>query len=189
MLFEQCNRIQSLLSGFQYPWFIAGGWAIDLYIGRETREHSDIEIAIFREDQLRLKEFLAGWNLCKVDHHKISLWDGGFLKLPIHEIHACKRESGDVLEILLNEADSREWIFRRDSRIKQPKHAIWCHAESGFPILNPEIVLLYKTKNTRDKDTLDFLNVKDFLNDNQKTWLRKAIELQDSKHEWLEYLS
>lgn len=189
MLFEQCKRIQSLLSGFQYPWFIAGGWAIDLYLGRETREHSDIEIAIFRENQLHLKEFLTGWNLYKVDHHKISHWDGEFLRLPIHEIHACKKESGEVLEILLNEADCREWIYRRDTRIKLPKHAAWRNAESGLPILNPEIVLLYKSKNTREKDTLDFFNVKDSLYVNQKTWLRKAIELQHPNHEWLEYLS
>ncbi|WP_445326865.1 nucleotidyltransferase domain-containing protein [Solibacillus sp. FSL W7-1464] len=36
--------------------FIAGGWAIDLLIGKETREHKDI--AIFRKDQLNLKAYL-----------------------------------------------------------------------------------------------------------------------------------
>lgn len=39
MSFEQCQRITSFLSGFNKPWFFAGGWAIDLFIGRETRPH------------------------------------------------------------------------------------------------------------------------------------------------------
>jgi hypothetical protein len=43
MHFEQCKRVQAVMAAFQFPWFIAGGWALDLYIGRETREHDDIE--------------------------------------------------------------------------------------------------------------------------------------------------
>ncbi|MEY8192214.1 nucleotidyltransferase domain-containing protein [Peribacillus simplex] len=62
MPFEQCQSITSLMSGFNKTWFFAGGWAIDLFIGRETREHQDIEIALFREDQLYLKEYLKEWD-------------------------------------------------------------------------------------------------------------------------------
>lgn len=35
---------------FKKPWFIAGGWVIDIALGRVTREHGDIDICIFRED-------------------------------------------------------------------------------------------------------------------------------------------
>ena len=44
-------------------WFFAGGWAIDLFLGKETRKHSDIEIAILRNDQLYLKKM--NWNFKK----------------------------------------------------------------------------------------------------------------------------
>lgn len=57
MPFEQCQSVASLMSGFNNSWGIAGGWAIDLFIGKETREHKDIEIAIFRKDQLYFKNF------------------------------------------------------------------------------------------------------------------------------------
>ena len=30
------------MQGFSKPWFVAGGWALDLYLGHKTREHSDI---------------------------------------------------------------------------------------------------------------------------------------------------
>ena len=33
------------------PWFIAGGWAIDLFLGRKTREHADVDFALSRLDQ------------------------------------------------------------------------------------------------------------------------------------------
>jgi Aminoglycoside-2''-adenylyltransferase len=47
MLFEKCHHITSFMLGFNKTWIFAGGWAIDLFIGKETRQHQDIEIAIF----------------------------------------------------------------------------------------------------------------------------------------------
>src|SRR5262245_46571552 len=36
------------LAGCPVPWAVAGGWAVDLHLGRTTRAHSDLEIAIPR---------------------------------------------------------------------------------------------------------------------------------------------
>ena len=54
------------MRGFEPDWFIAGGWAIDLFLQKETRPHDDIEIAIFRHDQFALQNYLQNWNLKKV---------------------------------------------------------------------------------------------------------------------------
>ena len=54
------RQVLSLLDGFGKPWWVAGGWAVDLFIGRLTRPHKDIEIALFRRDRLGLQEHLAG---------------------------------------------------------------------------------------------------------------------------------
>jgi hypothetical protein len=32
MSFEQCQSVTALMKGFEKTWFIAGGWAIDLFI-------------------------------------------------------------------------------------------------------------------------------------------------------------
>lgn len=37
------RQVLSLLDGFGKPWWVAGGWAVDLFIGRPTRPHKDIE--------------------------------------------------------------------------------------------------------------------------------------------------
>ena len=33
-------------AGLDVPWAVAAGWAIDLFVGRERREHEDLEVAI-----------------------------------------------------------------------------------------------------------------------------------------------
>ena len=51
MAFEPVRKIAAIMHGFGKPWFVAGGWAVDLFLGRETRAHEDIEVSIFRRDQ------------------------------------------------------------------------------------------------------------------------------------------
>src|SRR5438874_1630364 len=49
--FSELRETTGLMSGFGKPWLVAGGWALDLYVGRSTRRHNDVDLAIFREDQ------------------------------------------------------------------------------------------------------------------------------------------
>ena len=43
-------------------WFF-GGWAVDLWVGRVTRDHDDIDVMVWRDDESRVHEALteAGW--------------------------------------------------------------------------------------------------------------------------------
>ena len=52
-----------LIKTFTRPWFVCGGWALDLFIGKQTREHHDLDIGIFRRDQLALQGFFANQTL------------------------------------------------------------------------------------------------------------------------------
>jgi hypothetical protein len=81
---------------FEPEWFIAGGWAIDLFLGKETRRHEDIEIALFRRDQAALQDYLAGWLLQKVGNGALAVWKRGErLELPVFEIHFLAVGDGD----------------------------------------------------------------------------------------------
>jgi hypothetical protein len=51
------------LFGERLPWWNAGGWAIDLAVGRKTRPHDDLDIAVLRRDQLALVSVLDGWDI------------------------------------------------------------------------------------------------------------------------------
>lgn len=43
-------------------WFF-GGWAVDVWVGRPTRPHDDIDVLVWRHDEARVDEALqgAGW--------------------------------------------------------------------------------------------------------------------------------
>jgi Aminoglycoside-2''-adenylyltransferase len=47
----------------QAPWYVAAGWAIDLFLGGEYREHDDLEIAVPRDRFHEIVEALAGFEL------------------------------------------------------------------------------------------------------------------------------
>jgi hypothetical protein len=188
MPFEECKRIYSLMSDFKRPWFIAGGWAIDLCVERETRKHEDIEIAILREDQFHLKKYLKVWDVHKVEDNELKRWGNEYLKLPVHELHAENKISNEKLEVLINEVQKNKWIFRRDLRVTLPLFRVGSYTPIGIPYLNPEVVLLYKAKNSRVKDQQDFLAILDKLTNEQREWLRNAIYLQDKQHQWLKML-
>ncbi|UFU00678.1 hypothetical protein KO561_07010 [Radiobacillus kanasensis] len=187
-MFEPCRRIKDQMSKFDKPWFIAGGWAIDLFVGHETREHSDIEIGLFRQDQFVLKNYLNHCDFQKVVKGKLMPWNAEYVELPIHEIHGKRRDGDSAMEILLNERVEDIWLFRRETSITYPIQDLIRISSSGIPFLAPEIVLLYKTKNPREKDLLDFQQVVPLLDREKKVWLKEAITKWDLNHEWISVL-
>ena len=133
-------KVGALLSGFGRPWWVAGGWAIDLFLGRVTRPHKDIEIALIRCDQVALQAYLSQWRFNKVAGGQRRPWARGErLTLPVHEIHG-RGYGGQKLEVLLNEYCDGHWLFRRDSRITRPVGLLTARTAGGVPFLRPEIV-------------------------------------------------
>jgi Aminoglycoside-2''-adenylyltransferase len=185
--FEEVVKVAKLMHGFTSPWFIAGGWAIDLFIGNITREHKDIEIAIFRKDQKLLQDYLFDWEFNKVVNGVLEPWNKNeWLELGVHEIYACSKISEvSMLEILLDESVESEWRFRRNLNISRPLSKIGLFSDIGVPFLAPEIVLLYKAKNPRCKDEDDFNRIRGLISDEAKIWLKQAIAVCHSGHHWL----
>jgi hypothetical protein len=189
-MFSLPQKIAALMQNFQSDWFIAGGWAIDLYLGEISRPHDDIEIAVFRRDQIALQNYLNDWFLQKINHSEPSIWNRNeFLELPVHEIH-CFYENGDPqnFEVLLNESNAENWIYRRNKRVTKLLTKLCLTTDSGIKFLRSEIVLLYKSKNPRAKDEQDFESVVKRLDVEGKKWLSNALEICDSKHHWLQKL-
>lgn len=189
--FDVACKIVRIMKGTTFPWFIAAGWAVDLFLNRITREHKDIEIAIFREDQLSLQSHLKDWNFKKIKQGKPESWPvDEQLELPIHEIHAFNSDAEPPkLEILLNERDGSNWIFRRNQDIKRALTLIAMHTEDGIPFLAPEIVLLFKAKSAKPCDEKDFENMIAKLDTERLSWLRKSIEICHPGHCWLDCLA
>ncbi|MCA0985081.1 hypothetical protein LCL89_13640 [Halobacillus yeomjeoni] len=187
-MFDECLYLKNWMNQYSGRWWIAGGWAVDLHIGEQTREHKDIEIAIFREDQRLLLPQLSGWEAVYMKDKSPVPWDKEqWLSPPLHEIHAFSGE-GMEIEFLLNEKKHDRWKFRRNEKITFPITRMNLQSEQGIPYLNPEIVLLHKAKHTRERDLEDFDNIFVYLNEHQKEWLKQSLMHHHPHHQWLERL-
>jgi hypothetical protein len=99
-----------------YPddWALGGGWAVDAWLGRVTRDHGDIDVIVF--DQGALLEHLPGWQLLAHDpqapDHNNEWWEGQRVLSHCTHIHVRPPErsgpvpadgiaSGDVLFTLV----------------------------------------------------------------------------------------
>jgi hypothetical protein len=49
------------------PWWVAGGVAIELAVGRRIRDHADIDIGVLRTDHVAAPDVLPDWELWAAD--------------------------------------------------------------------------------------------------------------------------
>jgi hypothetical protein len=177
------------MKNFDARWFFVGGWAIDLFLGTQTRAHSDVEIGIFRANQQALRTYLKDYEFNQVSEGVLIPWlESERLKLPVHEVYVQSIDNpANKLEVLFQEEIDGFWAFRRNMTVRVPVKDILLFTKDGIPFLSPEIILLYKTKNTRAKDQLDFTAVYDKLSSEQKCWLSSAIKGCQPEHEWLNH--
>ncbi len=179
------------LAGVAVPWYVAAGWAIDLFLGEERREHEDLELAV---PNARFGELAAA--LPELDPFVIGTPSQG-LATPYAEVGAdamaethqtwFRDPAADVwrLDVFREPSDGNTWICRRNDRLRMPYSALIEHTAEGIPYGRPEVVLLYKAKHTRPKDDGDFAAALPHLDVTRRRWLRDALELVHPGHRWL----
>jgi Aminoglycoside-2''-adenylyltransferase len=189
-------EVAETLGGLRAPFYFAGGWAIDLHLGRVTREHHDVDALVMRRDHLLLHKALKQFSLKKIIPHPDGMppnrgtiveWrPGDKLELPVHQINAYRvGESEPAFQVMLAESRGGEWIFRRNPDVSMPLSRMGFHPLWGLPYLAPEIVLLFKAKHLEARDRADFDHAIPALSVDARRWLRDAIEKTHPGHEWL----
>ena len=73
----------------------------------------------------------------------------------------------------------------REAVLSQPLKAFTTRTITDHRVLNPEIVLLFKSTNGRPKDRRDLDRTLPLLTDAQVSWLRDAIRELRADHPWL----
>jgi len=193
--FRTLSRQLDALGGLDVLWCVAGGWAIDLWIGEVTRSHHDVDIMVARSDQSVLFEHLEHRDPIKVIPHPEGLigqgslesWDGEWLGLPIHQVFADGAD-GERIEILFGEVANGRWAYRRNAAATMPMTDLVITGPTGIPAMAPEAVLLFKAKLGRPWDEADFSSVVGDLPEHRLTWLVEALELSHPDHPWIERL-
>jgi hypothetical protein len=176
-----------LLSELRAPWWIAGGWALELYLAKVTRTHKDLDVGIFRQDAKILRAALPDWDFFEAKNGVLSpLAMGDAPRADVNSLW-CKRTNASQweLEVMLDRADGDVWIFRRDGRITYPLSSAIRRNREGIAYLAPEIQLLYKARATRPEDQADFDHVVPHLTRDAQTWLRESLLRIDPEHVWI----
>jgi len=186
-------EIAELFSALQAPWWLAGGWAVDAFVGRTTRGHGDIDIAVLRRDQPYLWALLRTWDIRVAHDGVLTPWDGHALVAPRHQFWV--RHHGDEswrFEILLEDTAGDAWLYRRDPRIAMPLADLGRVDAHGVPYLRPALALLYKSPAApaaaAERNAADFDACAPVLPESDRAWLKAVLPLVAPDHPWLDRL-
>ncbi len=182
------QTVIELMRGFEAPWWVAGGYAIEAFVGYTFREHGDVDVSLRRDDQLAVQAHLAAWELqCADPPGTLRAWkEGEVLPSAVHDIWARGgRDDPWRFQLMLNESEGETWVSRRDVRIRRSLAEL-TFARDGVRFLVPEVQLLFKAKGLRPKDEIDFEEARPLLTEAQRSWLVAGLRIEHPNgHPWL----
>lgn len=171
------------LAGLDVPWCVTAGWAIDLFLGRRTRHHEDLEIAIPDTAWPVVRERLADLEFVVAGD---GLWELSDAALE-HNFQTWGRDSTGAFRVdfFRDVHDGGTWICKRDTSIRRPYADVVRTTDDGIPFMSPEIVLLFKAKHAGAKDVADLENCLPLLTADERAWLVDGLERIHPGHAWL----
>jgi broad specificity phosphatase PhoE len=183
------EEVHRLLAEVSVPWYVAAGWAIDLFLGEQRREHGDLELAV---PAARFHEVAAALGALEIfvmgpePGVATPLEQARDLLEPTHQTWVREPATGLWRFDLFREpSDGGTWVCRRDGRIRLPYDEVIARTADGIPYGRPEIVLLFKAKHAGAKDDGDLAAVLPRLEPERRRWLADALELVHPGHRWL----
>lgn len=178
------------LASLTVPWWIAGGWALDVFAGNQTRPHKDLDVGILRKDALQALGFLAGWEVFEAKDGVLTRLRAGMRPRPdVFSLWCRPAHNSDwAMELMLDEAENEHWIYRRQRQIQRPLSIAIRRSLQGIPYLAPEIQLLYKSHRIRRQDQADFEHIVPILGQGSRQWLRDSLRVTEPAHSWLSAL-
>src|SRR5262245_32061357 len=103
------------LSSLSVPWWVAGGWALDLFAGHQSRLHGDLDIGILRRDVLQVLTALRSWECFEAKGGVLTrLQEGVVPRADVNSLWC--RPAGTTpwtLELMLDESEGDRWVYRR----------------------------------------------------------------------------
>jgi hypothetical protein len=183
-------EVARLLAGVTAPWYVAGGWALDLFRGAQTRPHGDLEIGVPESEFGQVSRALAGYTFEVAGDGR--LWNvdgpafGRFHQVWVSEA-AADLPLGRAfrLDVMREPAAGGQWACRRDTGIVLPYDQVIQHDSAGIPYLAPELALLFKAKHRRPKDDADFAAALPLLGPKARARLRATLTQVHPGHSWI----
>ncbi len=144
-------KVTEILSDFDYPWAICGGWAVDLYLEEVTREHKDIDIAINAKHSGKIGKYLSksGWGLKVLLNGRYQIFNTQTKQSSVKTIWA-RRPTGTPRFIdvfMIYDLETLPLFY-------------WKCESFQIPVLNPNLVYWHKKNHANSPyDFLDLENL------------------------------
>ena len=184
------HQLAERLRGFATPWYVVGGWALDLWLGEERRSHEDLEFAVAPEDAPRVARQL--YDLAFFEAKDGALREAN-VAAPMAD-SAWQWWGADTgarcwrVDMMAERGTADQWRYKRDPSLLVPRANAIRTTSDGIGYLAPSLVLLFKAKHRRPKDQSDFDAVAGQLDDPDRRDLKRWLRDLHPEHNWIERL-
>lgn len=204
-----------LLNGQNFEYAICGGFAIDLFLGYESRKHGDIDILAYWKERntiilymqslgYKVYEMLGGGlahHITNIDYQKNMKQNIFCLTKDCELVEITPTDETDIyvidffhvgqtklnfVEFLFNDKDENDFLYARNKAIKRELRKVILY-KNDIPYLAPELLLLYKSTDTeREGYQQDFDLAFLKMKEEQKDWLNNSLKIMyPDGHKWL----
>jgi hypothetical protein len=199
--------------GFAYAF--CGGYAIDLFLGYESRKHGDLDVSVYWKDRNSLISFMhfLGFSVyemlgegkahlitdiadqkrvkrnifcCMDDCELVYIRNTGEKDIFLIDFHHIGQSKLNFIEFIFDDKSDHDFLYARNHNIKRKLEDAILRRE-GIPYLAPELCLLYKSTDTgKEGYQQDYDLAIPHMNRNQIEWLNAALDTcYAGKHQWI----
>lgn len=172
------GRLVEMLAPAPFRWWVSGGHALDLHLGRSWRSHADTDLGVCRDDLPALRPLLTGWDLHVAAAGRLRPWTGAPLVAARHEDNLWCRPGPEepwALDVTIGEGTPERWAYRRDPTVTVPWADAVLLTVDGTPYLAPELQVLFKSVHRRPKDDVDAAEVIPALDARRQSFLAARL--------------
>ena len=178
------SDVAQRMSGVAAPWYVAAGWALELFTGDAARKHDDLEIAV---PEARFGEVMAAFP--GIDWYVVGdgrVWPYPDQSANHHQTWLREPATGRYhIDVFREPHIGGLWVCRRDASITLPYGELILRTSEGIPYATPEVALLFKAKQVREKDEADFQRVLPMMNPTQRSRLTSWLSQVHPGHPWI----
>lgn len=172
--FESLEPVVQLFSSLRVPWWLTGGWAIDLATGYVSRPHNGIDLYMLSEDASALARQMDGATFEAGNPPPVSSADG--VGPRVHgRLFVASPTLSLRTQIAFGCREADDWVLPEDPAIRLPIAEAFT-STSAVPRLALQVILLLRAFSFRPQDQADFETALPLLDKRARAWLARAIE-------------
>jgi hypothetical protein len=182
------GTIAEFMDGFDRPWWIIGGWSLVVFTG-VAREHEDMDISILSRDAQAFRAFLGDrWTPWNVDDGWFRPFDHRFTEVRPDSQVWVRRDARSpwVLDVPFTPDTEGRWTNKRHLEHTENLDDVTWLAPDGLRYAKPEVTLMFKAAQVRDKDRRDAAVVLPMLDATARGWLRDTVARFAPEHPWVQ---